>query len=177
MDEVGRLIEQFRSEKTRDLGDSSKKVGIINRLEEILEETGDERVLPFFLEVLADAREYDLARIEVLEILKLKDRGDMMTDQEIGRLIKNILVADQDDDVRSYAAMAASKYVDVEGILEELEKIIFDEDEDINIRWNAFASIEEMGPTEESKRIMEKALRVEEFKAYAQRVLDRWNST
>jgi hypothetical protein len=62
--------------------------------------------------------------------------------------------------VRIYAAMTASTYIQFANLVEVLSTIIFDDQEDINLRWNAITSIEEMGDTEQSRRIMEKALQL-----------------
>jgi hypothetical protein len=86
------------------------------------------------LEALSDAREYDLARIEILKVLELRRRSDSSEDELIGQSIRRILADDPDDDVRTYAAMAASNYMDVEGVLDEVERTLFNESEETNIR-------------------------------------------
>ena len=71
MDNVSRLINLFKSEDTSSLANiaSSRKPQIIIELEDI----DDERILPFFLEVLLNEREYDLARIETLQVLEVRN--------------------------------------------------------------------------------------------------------
>jgi hypothetical protein len=172
MDEVGSLIEQFRAEDARALADPdfSVKDKIIRKLER----SDDPRVLPFMLSVLSDEKEYDLARIEVLKVFEIRRRGEPSEDQSIGRAVRQILAADPDDDVRTYAAMAASNYMDVEGVLDEVEKIIFDEGEEINIRWNAFTAVYKMGPHGRGVEIMTRAARVNEFRKAALRILKEW---
>ena len=174
MDEVGHLIAQFRAEDITQVRDSSNKIALLRQLEQHYGD--DQRVLPFLLEVLSDTQEYDLARIEALKFFELKEEEDEDIGRQVGQAIKHILAHDPDDEVRNYAAMAASSYVGVNGIVGELEKVIFNPEEDVNIRWSAFAAIEEMGPTNQSKRIMVKALQDEEFKEYTARVLDIWQS-
>ncbi len=174
MDEVELLIRQFKEERTESLADidDSRKASIIEKLEG----RADERVLKFFLEVLSDENEYDLARIEVLKILELKERGDEARDEEIGQLIKQILLADPDDDVRTYAALAASNYLDVDGMLEAVVKILFDTAEDMNIRWNAFATIKKLGPKPQAIEIMTKAMQEPAFQKSAFRILEDWKT-
>ncbi|MDT5157424.1 MAG: hypothetical protein QOH51_1781 [Acidobacteriota bacterium] len=175
MDEVGSLINQFREEGTQALAnpDSSVKDKIIRRLES----SDDPRVLPFMLEALSDACEYDLARIEILKVLELRRRGDSSEDELIGQSIRRILADDPDDDVRTYAAMAASNYMDVEGVLDEVERTLFNEGEETNIRWNAFTAVKEMGPNSRSIEIMSKAAQVDEFKNSALRILKEWKAS
>jgi hypothetical protein len=172
MDDVQRLIQEFRSEDTTTLGDFSKKVEIITDLEYM----DDQRIMPFFLEIVSDENEYDLARIEVLKILRLKEPLEAETDEKIARILTNILSNSADDDVRIYAAMTASTYTGFVNLVEVLSTIIFDDQEDINLRWNAITSIEEMGDTEQSRRIMEKALPNNDFQDYAKRILNEWST-
>ena len=62
-----KLISQFKAENKIKLDnpDSSIKVEIIIQLEQMM----DEKILSFFIQVLQDEKEYDLARIEILKIL------------------------------------------------------------------------------------------------------------
>lgn len=174
MDEVGVLIGRFEDEDTDSLPeiDTSKKVDIVRRLENLT----DERVLPFFMRVLASQQEYDLARIEILRILEVRRARDAHEGELIGKLIQRMLSSDPDDDVRNYAAMAISSYMDVKGSLEVVEGIIFNVEEEINLRWNAFTAVERMGPTREGELMLHRLLKDDQFKGSAQRVLSQWDS-
>src|ERR1051326_210235 len=111
MDEVAHLLTEFEEENTQNLPneDLSRKVAIIRQLEQV----SDARVLPFFLRILENKQEYDLARIEVLKILELKEHNNQVEHEQIGKLIQHVLDVDTDDDVRNYAAIAISNYMDV----------------------------------------------------------------
>jgi len=176
MDEVLSLIEEFRQENTEALedSDSSKKDQIVMDLQEF--DSDDARVLPFFLEVAADENEYDLARIEVLKFLELREHRSDAEDKQIGEAVRRIVSADPDDDVRNYAALAAGNYLTVSGVLDELQKVVFDDNEDRNLRWNAFAAIKRMGPAKESIKIMKKLSKIDEFQSSASRLLAQWSS-
>lgn len=173
MDEVGHLISTFKEENTKSLDnvDFSRKVRIIMELEGV----DDDRVLPFFLETVMNEDEYDLARIEILKILEIRESNDKDEHQKIGHIVKNILMNDPDDDVRNYAAMTVSNFMDVEGVIEQIVKIIFNVEEDINLRWNAFTAVEKMGPTQQSLEILQKCLSEDEFKKSVLLILNRWN--
>src|SRR5437762_12847778 len=71
MDEVTRLINAFKEEDTAKLGKPgySKKLKIVQKLQWM----NDERIVPFFLDVVANKQEHNLDRIEILEILANMD--------------------------------------------------------------------------------------------------------
>lgn len=177
MDEVLSLIEEFREENTEALEDedSSRKDQIVMDLQDL--DSTDPRVLPFFLEVLGDENEFDLARIEILKFLELREHRDNAQDEQTGQLVKRILGADPDDDVRNYAALAAGNYLAVSGVVDELERILFNENEDRNLRWNAFAAMKRMGPANESIKIMKKLAKADEFRESASALLSKWSTT
>ena len=68
---VESLINEFRTENTSLFSnpDMSNKVSLIRRLAYF----DDPRIMPFFLQVVADRNEYDLARIEVLRLLEIRN--------------------------------------------------------------------------------------------------------
>lgn len=174
MDEVSGLMEKFKASgaQTSPGGAPSGKEEIIRRLSCF----EDERVLPFLLGVLEDGDEYDLARIEVLKFLNVMRRGDRARDEGVARLVQHLLTNDPDDDVRNYAAIALSNFMDVSGSAEAAKSVLLNQDEDEILRWNAFAAFESMGPTPESIGIMTACQQDEEFGASATQLLDEWRS-
>jgi HEAT repeat protein len=172
MDKVSKLINSFREENTNQLEnvDSSLKTNIIAQLEDI----EDERILPFFLDVLLDQQEYDLAKIEVLEVLKLKDCQNQAEYQKIGKIIRQVLTNDFDNNVRIYAAMAISNYIETEGVIDDLSNIILNENEDIDLRWNALTALEETPKKEIYVTILKKLVNIPEFRKFALRKLKEY---
>ncbi|MBT8225836.1 MAG: hypothetical protein KJO75_10105, partial [Dactylosporangium sp.] len=83
------------------------KVDVVVELEDHLD---DPRVLAFFLSVVADPGEYDLARIECIKILRLWPPSTATDRQRAGQVIAAVLCADDDYLVRQYAAMALGPY-------------------------------------------------------------------
>lgn len=172
MDNVSRLINLFKSEDTFSLAniDSSGKPEIVTELEGI----DDERILPFFLEVLLNELEYDLARIETLQVLKLRNCSHQEEYDQIGQAIKQVLVNSTDQDIRNYAAMAIASYIETEGAFDVIEGILLDEKEDINLRYNAFGVIEEIGLQDRSMEILKKLIQNPEFNQPSLRLLNEW---
>src|ERR1700728_2857336 len=129
MDTVMNLISQFKDERTDRLEniDKSKKPRILTDLEEFAD---DPRVADFLLAIASDETEYDLARIEAFKIFEVKDFADRGVHNRVGRVIRNVLSASNDNDVRNYAAIAASNYMDIEGVAEEIDRLLHDDHED-----------------------------------------------
>ena len=172
MDNVSRLINLFKSEDTFSLAniDSSGKPEIVTELEGI----DDERILPFFLDVLLNELEYDLARIETLQVLRLRNCSDQEEYDQIGQAIKQVLVNSTDQDIRNYAAMAIASYIETEGAFDVIEGILLDEKEDINLRYNAFGVIEEIGLQDRSMEILKKLIQNPEFNQPSLRLINEW---
>jgi hypothetical protein len=172
MDNVSRLINLFKSEDTFSLAniDSSGKPEIVTELEGI----DDERILPFFLDVLLNELEYDLARIETLQVLRLRNCSDQEEYDQIGQAIKQVLVNSTDQDIRNYAAMAIASYIETEGAFDVIEGILLDEKEDINLRYNAFGVIEEIGLQDRSMEILKKLIQNPELNKPSLRLLNEW---
>jgi hypothetical protein len=172
MDNVSRLINLFKSEDTFSLAniDSSGKPEIVTELEDI----DDERILPFFLEVLLNELEYDLARIETLQVLRLRNCSDQEEYDQIGQAIKQVLVNSTDQDIRNFAAMAIASYIETEGAFDVIEGILLDEKEDINLRYNAFGVIEDMRLSDRSIEVLKKLTQDPELNKPSLRLLNEW---
>ncbi|MEW6127921.1 MAG: hypothetical protein AB1757_12855 [Acidobacteriota bacterium] len=170
MDEVGRLISEFKAAKLDANGECDEKIDLILELEEL----EDPRIMPFFLEVIGNENEYDLARIEVLKILKLRDRRSPEEHERIGKAILEVLAKSKDADVRNYAAMALAKYLDVEGANTEAGNLLLNSKTQIDLRHNLFFAFERFGETDDGREVMLKLLQDEEFRQSAARVLGDW---
>jgi hypothetical protein len=173
MDESERLIARFRGEDTRKLAKPEKSIkpGVIESLED---HAADPRVLDFLLNVAADRKEFDLARIEALNVLEIREAGSDEERRQIAPVLKDILVGDPDDDVRQYAGMAAAYYMSESDLVEAVVQRAFDQDEDINLRWNAFAAIKQLGPTPQGIELLRAACEDSVFRTSALRILQEW---
>jgi hypothetical protein len=143
MDQVEELLQQYEKAK----GDKRRQ--LLTQLVWIPERREDPRVLPFCLRIAADPNEYDLARIEVFKYLELGSFTDPVSRRDIGQVIRKVLQLDSDDDMRTYAAGAAWRYLDVSGVEEAAKAVLLNPGEDETVRWNAFAIVGALGPSPE----------------------------
>ena len=160
------------------LPDSKKEEFGKVRVIEMLEYFEDARVLPFFLKVLVDETDYDLARVEITKILRIRKPKNQKEKQDIAQSLMLVLKNSETDDnylVRQYAAMAIDKYSDIEGVFECAAEIILNTDEDINVRYNVLDVFERDGSTERTLKIFKELLKDEEFQKTANRILKEWN--
>jgi hypothetical protein len=173
MDEIELLIARFRGEDTPKLAkpDKSIKPGVIESLEE---HAADPRALDFLLHVAADRQEFDLARIEALKVLELREPGSDEERRRIAPVLKDVLVGDPDDDVRQYAAMAAAYYMSESDLVDAVAQRAFDQGEDIDLRWNAFAALKQLGPTPRGIELLRAASEDAVFRNSALLVLKKW---
>jgi hypothetical protein len=114
-----------------------------------LEDLPDERVLPFFLERVVDAKEYDLARIETLKIFAVRENQPNEFEL-IAKAIQKILEQQDDSLVKEWAAQESSRYIEDDNLFKALLGIIVNDDEYSGVRLNALCIIEEKGKNPDS---------------------------
>lgn len=168
-DHVDELIARFRAAVVTGQ-ESAAKIDILLELVRV----DDPRVARFLIAVAGDSNEYDLARIQALKTLELREVEAGARD-DVVRMISRILQDDEDDEVRSYAARALAGFVDVQGVLEIATGRVLDPDEDDDVRHNAFFAIERSKPTPQAIGAMERCREEAEFRKGASRVLARWS--
>jgi len=139
-----------------------------------LEELGDEEVTEFYLEVLA-REDYDLARIEVLEILKFRavpqqDRAG------VGRAIINVMLTDADADTRTYATESLFAYMNTPGAFEALNIVLTDPNLGLNQRFAAFTPLERSGYSSQAAEILRRVISDPELSRSALRILIHWSA-
>lgn len=173
MDEIEQLIVRFRSEDTGRLPDPDKSIKP-NIIESLEDHAADPRALDFLLHVAADRQEFDLARIVALKVLELREAQDDEERTRIALVLRDVLVDDPDDDVRQYAAMAAAYYMSDDRLAAAVVATAFDDGEDQNLRWNAFAAIKQLGSTSQGIELLRRASGTPEFRTSALLILQQW---
>jgi len=167
LDRVEELIRLFEGEKLSEdpAAEYPERIRIIEELEEIQ----DPRVISFFVDVVLNKDEYDLARIEILRILRVRAPKE---DEYgvIGRALIRVLIEDTDNLVKNYAAMALSSYMNTPGALDVVKEIVLDVDADRNLRYSAFGALEDAGVGRFTTDVMRELLKDDEMQDSAESV-------
>ena len=174
MDAVEKLLSDYRTEKpsTADGREYAGKIRII----QALGASNDAKALPFLLDVLADQHEYDLARIEVIELLSVNEYPGS-EDEEIGHILLEIVKHEPNSVVCEHAAIALGLYTDTPGVYEEFQRIVLNEDASVNIRSAAFESFYRTGPSEHTIRVMRSLVNDELLGDAARKMLQEWGTS
>jgi hypothetical protein len=172
MDRIEELLSNYRGEDTGALArqDSSKKPRIIEELGSF----DDPRALQLILEAAGDRSEFDLARIAAFRVLELKRPTAPEDQRRIADVIARVVKEDPDDDVRNYAVMAATYYMIIDDVADQTIRVLQTDTENADLRWNAFAAIEKMGPTAKGLNVMRAIRGDSEFQRASERVLIEW---
>ncbi len=167
-DPVTDAIAAFRAASN---DDEEAKVDAIASLEDVV----DPRVVPFFLETLADPDTLDLARIEICEVLKLRSGMTRAERAAAAKTLSLVLLDDEDTEVRNYAAMALSSFLDFPEARSALERVLLDTAEHRNVRHNAVFAVERAGPSVENRKLLLKLEIDPELARTSRRILGEWD--
>lgn len=108
MDEIERLIAAYRCAVFDADGEAWGKTAALESLEEYLP---DSRVLEFFLEIVADPTEYDMARVHILKLFEFEAVPGAR--DRIGACIAAALTEERDWMVRCWLGRAVASYADI----------------------------------------------------------------
>ncbi|HMA35004.1 MAG TPA: hypothetical protein VKY74_11055 [Chloroflexia bacterium] len=134
-------------------------------------------MLSFFLDVISDITEYDLARVEILKLLPAHDYTHSDRLKITQTLIQIFFNKSDDHLVRQWAAIAIQHYMDTTSAIEAIRKIVLDSEEGVVLRHNAFWALRNLGPTNQSVEVMRLLVSDEEFRSPATRILKEWGIT
>ncbi|MFB6712394.1 HEAT repeat domain-containing protein [Streptomyces sp. NPDC056358] len=158
-----RLIEEFRALPV----DSDRRREIVAELD------GDVEALPFLISVVADPQEYDLARVEAATILRLWPPSDPVAARTAAQALLTALRDLEEDLVRQYAAAALGPYADEPPVHEALTATVL-EDDDLLVRHNALAAVEEAGRSEARTGLLRALAHDPDLGVAAARTLTEW---
>ncbi|WP_051830347.1 MULTISPECIES: HEAT repeat domain-containing protein [Streptomyces] len=165
-----RLVDLFRSTPAGADIQGSSKVDVIVELEDHLD---DARVLSFFVSVISDPAEYDLARIECIKILRLWPPDAAAGRQRVGRAMVAALQVGEDYLVRQWAARSLESYVGDTVVFEALATAVL-HDGDPNVRDNALSSLQRAGRDDRSAELLRQLVSDPELGRAAARTLQSW---
>jgi GST-like protein len=125
--------------------------------------------------VIANKDEYDLARIQALKILELA----ALPEEELhsfGELLVSVITTDDDSDVRNYAMLASTNFVNANDQLKELViRIVSSPSEDIDIRHNALSAVMAFFDLPRRKSVLESLLADKALGKHAARSLAEYH--
>jgi hypothetical protein len=140
MDEVERLIQAYGSRGTRE--QAAWKLDVLMDLGRI----DDPRVVAFLVVVAADTGEPPEVRSDALRRLREASLSPCERVQAAGAGLR-ALAPGSHGQLRLHAAVVLGDFVDVEGILDTLCTVAADPGEPLDLRYNAFTSLQRAGPT------------------------------
>ncbi|MER6501508.1 hypothetical protein ABT218_19455 [Streptomyces sp. NPDC001455] len=177
--DLHRLVEEFRALPADD-----------DRRRAIVAELGTDdtavQAAPFLASVVADPHEYDLARVEAATILRLWPPSDPLTARTVARALLAALDDLDEDLVRQYAVHALGSYADDPAVHKTLAAAVLDsgtgddgedegdDGEDVLVRYNALAALEEAGPSDARADVLRALAQDPELGRSAARVLTAW---
>jgi len=111
------------------------------------------RVVAFYAMVVADDEEPPEVRADALRRLR---EASMMQTERVSAAEAGLraLAAGTDPALRLHAALALGDFVEVPAVLAALGRLAADEDEPIDLRYNAFTSLQRAGPSAACREIL-----------------------
>ncbi|UOG77389.1 HEAT repeat domain-containing protein (plasmid) [Hymenobacter tibetensis] len=150
MSDLKKLLETYEDT-------SSDRVQIIRELEFV----EDEGKWPFLINIMINESADDLERIEVLRIIEVTEPPQIYVNRVISN-IYNIIIKEGDCNLRNYAVIALKNFKD-EKLLNLAKDILLNEDEDLDMRWNAFDALKNLKCGNLFNEIVEKLRNDKEF--------------
>jgi hypothetical protein len=144
MDRVAKQLAAYRRVPTDAKGQAWGKVRILEALEDDL---ADGRVLDFFLAVVGDTSEFDMARCRLLEYLGCAPVTAAADRHKVGECLARALPAEENWTVRCWLGRAAGAYGDVPELLQVATERVLDPAEDEDVRFNCLEVLTRLGPT------------------------------
>jgi len=168
MDAIEGKIAEFGRVTPDRRGECYGKSRIVEALEEHLP---DDRVLSFFLTVVADRNEYDLARVDVLKILELWDPPSDEIRNQVGQLLARVLPQEKDILVQQWMGIAAGNFVGVPEVFDAVAGLLADPDVDLSVRHNCLWAIECLPDSEKAGEALRPLANDNEMGASIRRIL------
>jgi hypothetical protein len=134
VDAVEKLIAAYHTAPFDTRGEAWGKVAALEALEDHLT---DPRVLPFFLQLIGNPDEYDMARVHLLKLLELDPLPEAAG--QIGETIVATLAREKDMLVRSWLSRAAGGFSHVPVVLNSALAGVQNVEEDDAVRSNFLA--------------------------------------
>lgn len=171
MDELGRLLDAYQQRASASV---KSRLAVLMDVERIR----DRRVVPFLLLVLRDIHESEEVRIHVLRHLRNGNGLLARTDRPpVASAIGEVLADNSTAELRLQAALAMGEFTDIDEVLSCLGAVCLRRDESIDLRYAAFTSLEQAGPTSECIALLQQISGDDSLGNSARSVLSAWHIT
>jgi hypothetical protein len=167
MGEVERLIDAFRAE-----GDGARVAWKLDVLLDLVREN-DPRVVPFLLSVLADPRESNAVRLDVLQRLR-NGRLKPLERPRVADTIVKLLSERSNTGLCLQSALALGEFTDLPGVVAVLGGLALQCAAPLDLRYAAFTSLQRGGPARDAIEIMSTLTEDEVLGRAASSVLRSW---
>jgi hypothetical protein len=172
MEGLAEQIAAYHAVPYDEKGEAWGKVQVIERLEEHL---GVPEVLAFFLGILGDTSEYDMARCHLLKWFEGDPARGTPGHAAIGGCIADTLRREDDWLVKSWLSRAADAYCDVPDVIRASAERLLDSGEDSGMRCGFAGVLQRAGPSEEVLNALRQAAAgADDVAAYVRTILSKW---
>jgi hypothetical protein len=144
-----KLEEQIAAYRAVPFDEKGEAWDKVRTIEEMEEQIGDRRVLAFFLGIVSDPAEYDMARCHLLKWFEGDPAQHTEGHRRIGECIASALAKEEDWLVKSWLARAADAYHDVPAIARVSAERLLDRQEHEEVRCGCLQVLERLGPTKD----------------------------
>jgi hypothetical protein len=170
MDQVAEQLAAYQVVPFDAEGEAHQKCRIIAGLEGHLD---DERVLGFFVELIGNPSEYDLARIEVLKIFELWRAPSAQAHERVARQVAKVVESEKDVLVQQWAAIAARNFSDTPEVLSSVATLLADRQADLSVRHNCLAAFRGKVLTAAVVEVLQRFVKDPELGTSVSRILER----
>ena len=169
MDELQRFINAYRS---RASSSAKSRLDVLMAVERI----SDARVVLFLVSVLEDRRETVEVRTYALQQIRCRrELISLATEPTVAKAIADTLADRKNPGLRIQAALALGDFTQIDRVLRQLNAVCLAQDESIDLRYAAFTSLEQAGPTPECIELLRRMTGDETLGLSARSVLSAWH--
>src|SRR5688572_30675145 len=150
MDAIHGRLNDFSHLQPDADGDCHGKATIVEELEDHLD---DERVMSFYLNVIANPSEFDLARLAALKVFQVWKAPSYESHIRVGQHLARLLPIEDDVLIQQWMAIAAENFANVPEVFATAGELLADSNVDLDVRHNCLSVIKQLRGTEEAKNV------------------------